>query len=80
MHADKKKFDQGLTHKEILYYLCRRLQALNLLTLTTMRKDNPTNDPNEKPNWLLLVAKIVVYAIGLIAAAYGVQTAAALLR
>ena len=45
-----------------------------------MRKDNPTNDPNEKPNWLLLVAKIVVYAIGLIAAAYGVQTAAALLR
>lgn len=45
-----------------------------------MRKDNPTNNPNEKPNWLLLVAKIVVYAIGLIAAAYGVQTAAALLR
>lgn len=45
-----------------------------------MRKDNPTNDPNEKPNWLILVAKIVVYAIGLIAAAYGVQTAAALLR
>lgn len=45
-----------------------------------MRKDNPTNEPNEKPNWLLLVAKIVVYAIGLIAAAYGVQTAAALLR
>lgn len=45
-----------------------------------MRKENPTNDPNEKPNWLLLVAKIVVYAIGLIAAAYGVQTAAALLR
>ena len=45
-----------------------------------MKKNNPTNDPPQKPNWLLIVAKIVVYAVGLIAAAYGLQTAAALLR
>jgi len=45
-----------------------------------MKKNNPTNDPQQKPNWLLIVAKIIVYAVGLIAAAYGVQTAAALLR
>lgn len=45
-----------------------------------MKKTNPTNDPQQKHNWLLIVAKIVVYAVGLIAAAYGVQTAAAMLR
>lgn len=45
-----------------------------------MKKDIPTNDPQQKPNWLLIAAKIIAYAVGLIVAAYGVQTAAALLR
>lgn len=45
-----------------------------------MKKDIPTNDPQQQPNWLLIVAKVIAYAVGLIAAAYGVQAAAALLR
>lgn len=45
-----------------------------------MEKEQPTNEPTPKPDWIAIAVKVIAYAVALIAAAYGAQTAAALLR
>lgn len=40
---------------------------------------NKEMQPTNNPNWLAIIAKIAVYALGLIAAAYGVQAAASIM-
>lgn len=42
-------------------------------------KFRPTPE-DEKPNWLMIIFKIVLYAAGLIGGAYGLHIAAAALR
>lgn len=45
-----------------------------------MEQEQLTNEPTPKPDWIAIAVKIIAYAVVLIAAAFGAQTAVTMLR